>query len=140
MAPTPHTDPRPQYAGRLAARSGWAERRRRQHIQVGNARLVLFLTGGWIAWSAFARELLSGWWLAAPAGAFLALIVFHERILRDRERASRAVRYYERGLGRIEDRWVGSGEAGERFRDPGHPYAEDFDLFGKGSLFELLST
>jgi len=30
--------------------------------------------------------------------------------------------------------------AGERFRDPAHPYAEDLDLFGKGGLFELLST
>ncbi len=27
-----------------------------------------------------------------------------------------------------------------RFLDPAHPYAEDLDLFGKGSLFELLCT
>ena len=30
--------------------------------------------------------------------------------------------------------------AGERFRDPKHVYADDLDLFGRGSLFELLST
>ncbi len=32
-----------------------------------------------------------------------------------------------------------TGETGERFRNPNHLYSEDLDLFGKGSLFELLS-
>ena len=27
-----------------------------------------------------------------------------------------------------------------RFRDDAHPYADDLDLFGKGSLFQLLCT
>jgi hypothetical protein len=31
-------------------------------------------------------------------------------------------------------------ETGERFADPSHPYSRDLDLFGKGSLFELLCT
>ena len=34
----------------------------------------------------------------------------------------------------------GSGETGERFIDPHHPYSVDLDIFGRGSLFELLST
>jgi hypothetical protein len=48
--------------------------------------------------------------------------------------------FYQRGLARIEDRWVGQGETGERFSDPHHVYASDLDLFGRGCLFELLST
>jgi len=36
--------------------------------------------------------------------------------------------------------WAGHGETGERFLDGAHPYAADLDLFGQGSLFELLST
>ena len=65
---------------------------------------------------------------------------YHSRILRARELAERAVAFYEKGLARIEDRWAGSGETGERFDDPHHVYAADLDLFGKGSLFQLLST
>jgi hypothetical protein len=40
----------------------------------------------------------------------------------------------------MEDRWSGTGESGERFLDPLHPYARDLDVFGAGSLFELLCT
>jgi DNA mismatch repair ATPase MutS len=43
-------------------------------------------------------------------------------------------------LARLEDRWIGTGESGERFRNSNHLYSEDLDLFGKGSLFELLSV
>src|SRR6185312_5284658 len=53
---------------------------------------------------------------------------------------SSAVDFWERGLGRIDERWVGHGEGGARFYDDAHPYARDLDLFGKGSLFELLCT
>jgi MutS domain V len=129
-----------EYAERLAARRAWAAREQRLHIQVGNARLVVFLAALWIGWAAFARSSISGYWLAAPAAVFIALLVFHDRVLRARQLAERAVRYYERGIARLEDRWAGTGDPGERYRDPAHPYAEDLDLFGKGGLFELLST
>jgi hypothetical protein len=132
--------PSSEYAERLAARRAWVARQHRLHIRAGNARLVVAFAAVWLGWAAFWQGSLSGWWLAAPLAAFLALLLFHDRILRDRELAERAVRYYERGLARIEDRWAGTGEPGDRFHDPAHPYAEDLDLFGKGGLFELLST
>jgi len=43
-------------------------------------------------------------------------------------------------LARLENHWMGTGETGERYRDPSHVYEEDLDIFGKGSLFELLCT
>ena len=51
----------------------------------------------------------------------------------------RAVEFYRRGLARIEDRWARTGSAGERFDTGESLYATDLDLFGRGSLFELLS-
>ncbi len=50
------------------------------------------------------------------------------------------IAFYERGLARLNDRWAGTGETGERFLDPAHPYARDLDLFGAASLFEYLSS
>jgi hypothetical protein len=78
--------------------------------------------------------------MTVPVAAFAGIAVWHSRVLRARELAERAVAFYERGLARIEDRWAGSGETGERFDDGHHVYAADLDLLGQGSLFQLLST
>jgi hypothetical protein len=58
----------------------------------------------------------------------------------ERAFSQRAIRYYDFCVARLGDKWMGGGNAGERFRDPAHLYSEDLDVFGKGSLFELLST
>jgi hypothetical protein len=60
--------------------------------------------------------------------------------LRARAAGQRRASFYRAGISRIEDRWAGTGQTGERFNDPHHVYAADLDLFGRGSLFELLST
>ena len=80
------------------------------------------------------------WLLLVPAVAFTFLAVLHEKRLQQIRLRQRAIEFYERGVARIEDRWAGMGETGDRFLDPAHPYARDLDLFGKASLFELLCT
>jgi hypothetical protein len=94
--------------------------------------------GALVAWLAWRGAVHPGW-LAPVAAAFVALVHRHDRVIRARDAAARAMSFYERGLARIEDRWIGTGEAGDRFRDDEHLYANDLDLFGKGSLIELLS-
>jgi hypothetical protein len=115
------------------------------HIRLGNARLFLTVLGVVVAWGSLKLHAISPWWLAAPIAAFAGIAFWHARILRSRDLAQRAVAFYERGLARIEDRWAGTGETGDRFDDPHadgphHVYAADLDLFGKGGLFQLLST
>lgn len=83
---------------------------------------------------------ISWWWITLPVVAFIALMVLHQGVLGEVERLTRSVKFYERGLARLDDKWIGTGETGEQFADAAHLYAEDLDLFGKGSLFELLST
>jgi len=78
--------------------------------------------------------------LLLPAGVFAYLAVAHENRLQKIRDRRRSIVFYERGLARIEDRWAGTGETGERFLDPAHPYARDLDIFGPASLFELLCT
>ena len=83
------------------------------------------------------------WKLAAalvPLVAFIVLVVMHERVIRARKRAESGAAFYECGLGRVDDTWQGKGDPGSDFADDHHPYAGDFDLFGRGSLFELLSV
>lgn len=110
------------------------------HIRLGNARLLLACAAAGIAWESLRNHALSPCWLILPALAFVSIAAYHSRILRARELAQRATSFYRSGLARIEDRWAGCGQTGERFAEPHHVYAADLDLFGRGGLFELLST
>jgi hypothetical protein len=114
----------------------WARRSR----LASNARLACFVAFIVVAWMAFGTHTLHAGWIALPALGFAALVVAHDRVLRREERASRIRRFFEEGIARLENRWAGRGDSGDRYRDPNHPYAEDLDVFGKGSLFELLAT
>ena len=133
------TDPAAVYATRLAAHRSALARLEQLDARFAYARIAVFavaIATGFLAW----RAAVTPWILLAPAAAFLVLMVRHDRTIQARNATSRAVGYYERGLARIEDRWIGTGEPGTRFIDEHHPYADDLNLFGPGSLFELLST
>ena len=75
-----------------------------------------------------------------PVAAFVILVARHEAVRALGRQARRAADFYERGLARIEDRWttLPSDRVYTAF-DDSHPYAIDLDIFGKSSLFQLLS-
>jgi hypothetical protein len=133
-------DARTEYSRRLADCQQRAANLARAERRIGNWRLVVFVGGLLIGWLAFVLGVLSPLWLLVPLAAFIALVLAHVRVIAARKVADRAVQYYARGLARLEDRWAGGGASGERFADATHPYSGDLDLFGRGSLFELLCT
>jgi hypothetical protein len=55
-----------------------------------------------------------------------------------RSTLSRLRAFYESGVARLQDQWAGNGESGDEYERPGHLYARDLNLFGRGSLFERL--
>ena len=133
------TDPRTEYAARIARWSDVIGRGERRHLLVSNGRLAmvaLFVAAGWLA---FSQAVISPGWMIVPLLGFVALVVVHARVLHRNERAVRARRLYERGLNRLDGNWAGAGADGSRFLED-HPYARDLDLFGPGSLFQLLNA
>jgi hypothetical protein len=118
------------HRARLALRQKWDTR-------LGVAKVALgVLTIGLVVW--FLYRLHGIWPAVAAAAVFVGLAILHERVLRAIKSLKAIVAYYERGLARLEDRWAGTGQQGMRFLDAAHPYARDLDIFGSGSLFELL--
>jgi MutS domain V len=127
----------------VSRRNRWQAERQileRQFIRIGNWRLTLGIAGALLAWLAFGPHLVTAWVLLVLLIAFVALVIWHQRVLRRRTLAGRAIAYYERGLARLDDRWIDTGSRGEQFRDASHVYAEDLDVLGKGSLFELIAS
>ncbi len=132
-------DPRSVYAQLLKERLTEISAREARHQQLGYVRLAVAASGAVVLWLAMEHS-LTILWLLVPVAAFILLIVLHERLLRRLERRQRAAAFFEKGLARLDGKWAGAGETGERYADPDHPYAADLDLFGKSSLFELLCT
>ncbi|HSD45508.1 MAG TPA: hypothetical protein VLB87_02765 [Pyrinomonadaceae bacterium] len=135
---TDNTDPRTEYLRRIDERRAESARQFQRFRNVGFVRLALIAIGLILLWRVFAG--LSAWWLVFPTVLFVALGRVQSQISAARYRCERGARLYEQGLRRLDDRWAGTGSTGDRFLDPEHPYAQDLDLFGHGSLFELLST
>jgi predicted ATPase len=86
----------------------------------------------------FGLHLLPQWALFLPMAA--ALWAFEEARKRDsRTRDSGCLHdFYRRRLQRLQHEWMGNGDPGVDLQMADHLSARDLDLFGEGSLFELL--
>ena len=132
------SDPHSEYTRRLAERQQTVGRCAELDRRISTVRGLVFLAAVGILIAAWAGFMSFGWMLV-PAAVFVGLLVYHSLIVRRLDRAREAVRYYEAAVDRLQDRWVGAGADGERYLDPAHPYASDLDVFGRGSLFQLIS-
>lgn len=133
-------NPRVIYSQLLEERRREVAAREARHHSLGYGRLAAVVCGLAMVWLALVHHTFSIAWVVLPVAVFAALIVIHEQLLRKLALRRQAVRFFERALARLDGKWAGTGERGERYLDPAHPYAHDLDLFGKGSLFELLCT
>jgi hypothetical protein len=131
-------DPRSEYVRRLEALRTTQAHYEGQHRSLGTGQLALGGVTLVVAGLALVVKVISVLWVAAPLLAIVVLAIIHDRVLKKRGRCSRTVAYYERGLARIDNRWMGMGEVGNGFQKASHPYSRDLDLFGEGSLFQLL--
>ena len=126
-----------EYERRLEARRRAQATGERRHVWLSRTRLALIGVVIALGVVVGASHL---WAYLAAIAAFVAAAIVHSSVLSRRTRDRRAVAFYERGLDRIRDRWMGQGDLGERYRPASHPYADDLDLFGRGSVFDLLGT
>lgn len=133
-------DPRETYSGRLNKAKGLVASQERRDGLLANTRFAVFSIGVAIAAAVWAAEAVSWHWLIVPVAAFLALAVYHERVIQRRDHARAVAAFYDRAMARLDGRWPGTGNPGDHLVPENHLYADDLDLFGHGSLFELLCT
>ena len=121
-----------EYQKRLAERRAGFAVSDAGHERLGNWRLLLVVAalglGYWRVWWGVAAVMVGIGWIGVQLGVLGKL----------RERFGRMVEFYELALDRIEGKWIGRGVTGDRYLPEEHLYARDLDLFGRGSLFELI--
>jgi hypothetical protein len=137
---TAQRDPESEYRGRLQILRETEARYKQSAAKLGPATLfflaVSVVSAGWI----LTTRISAIYWVLLPLSLLILFAITHERVIRAIREYSRKIAFYERCLARIGNMWMGTGETGDRFSDPSHPYARDLDIFGVGSLFELLCT
>ncbi|MEO8255837.1 MAG: DNA mismatch repair protein MutS [Acidobacteriota bacterium] len=133
------SDPRAEYGRRIERWSAEMARADRAHAWIAHARLALAAVIAVLAWQAFVSDRISAFWPLAGLIGFAVIAVVHLGVVKRMERSRRARLLYERGMARLNAAWADAGPDGARFLD-GHPFADDLDLFGPGSLFQLLDT
>lgn len=74
----------------------------------------------------------------APAALGTLLLIKSRRVRRSEHDAGCLIELYRNRLRRVRHKWMGNGDAGLDLRSEHHMNAADLDLFGSGSLFELL--
>jgi hypothetical protein len=135
---SPAGSPAVEYQARLQHFQAEGKALQRRHRWMGNARLLVFAAMMFLGVRNLWRDSPSLYWAGAFLVLFIWLVVLHRRILGAKNRAGRAVGFYQHGQARIEDRWAGQGDNGATLAIADHIYSDDLDILGDGSLFQLL--
>ncbi len=128
------------YARRVTRFAAEAEARGRQSRLLANLRGasfgVFFIAALFLAFGRTpeAAASIAGIGLAA----FVFFVVWHAKVLAAEDEALRWARVNREAQARCEGRWRELPEQGTRFSDPSHPYLDDLDVFGHGSLFQRI--
>jgi hypothetical protein len=140
LTKTAHEIPQSEYACRLSGRQRQLASIRVLHQRLWTYLITAALAGIVAAWAALSSHLVSALWILLPSVVVLSIIQSLTKNARIHSRVQWIVSFYELGVARLHHQWQGRGIGGGQFRTDNHAYACDLDLFGAGSLFELLCT
>lgn len=71
---------------------------------------------------------------------FIVFVVYHTKIKSYEKYLESKITIIENYIFRIDGNWVEFNDIGEEALDSNHVYTNDLDIFGKGSLFQLINT
>ncbi|QRO00631.1 DNA mismatch repair protein MutS [Archangium violaceum] len=133
--------PNRTYTERRAAAEAELKRLDGISARYANLRALVFTAGAVVAGLILFKRLPSQWWWAVGAAlaVYALLAVLHHQVFLREERQRLYVKLNERGLARLTRGWHDFAERGERFLTGSHLYAADLDVFGQGSVFQLMN-
>lgn len=71
---------------------------------------------------------------------FIILIHKHEKLKEQKKYTEILYEINENSLNRLNGEWKDFKDRGEEYKNENHRFSEDLDIFGKGSLFQLVNT
>lgn len=84
-------------------------------------------------------DYVSWWWISIPALLFFSLLPFHQACIKRLKRAQAVSGFHASRLRRLDREFGADVSNGSEFMNDLHPWTQDLDVFGPGSLFQLLN-
>lgn len=106
------------------------------------SRGVIFFSGILAAIMLYAKKQFSAipFILLPTLIIFIFLVAMHGKLREKKNYAETLFDINESSLKRLNGEWKDFKDRGEEFQNESHRYSEDLDIFGRGSLFQLLNT
>ena len=138
--PSPLRAPHEAYQSRLSAARVALLALDRKGALLANLRAATFLSAALAAGLTLYGKLpTQGWALAGGLFALYGVVAYvHHHVILKEEHQKVLVCLCERGIARLTGGWHAFPERGDRFAQPEHLYLPDLDVFGQGSLFQLI--
>ncbi len=84
-------------------------------------------------------DYVSWWWISIPALLFVSLLPFHQTCIKRLKHAQAVSGFHASRLRRLDREFGADVSDGSEFTSDLHPWTQDLDVFGPGSLFQLLN-
>jgi hypothetical protein len=137
---TSYECPEKEYSCRLKRREEQLAAIRGLHQRLWTYLIGVAIAGLVVTYVALSSNLIPSLWILLPVAMIVYLVRALSKNARTHSTVQRIARFYELGVARLSQQWRGLGTDGKEFLPADHVYAADLDLFGSGSLFELLCT
>ncbi|MCA9057225.1 MAG: hypothetical protein KDA85_01945, partial [Planctomycetaceae bacterium] len=131
--------PRDVYRERLTRTQQSLDAIQRQDRQFVRIRIGLFAAVLLTGLACLGSESIGWSWLFLPLALFVGQLPLHARVIRRQGTLERIRQFYQSCLDRLDRRWINQRQDGREFLQIDHPWALDLDVFGHGSLFQLLN-
>ena len=117
------------------------EQKKKANI-VSTLRLVLSIAIIAIIIKSFSNGIsfLEGIPIVLGIALFIVLVIFHSKIRKKARYLNTKVKIINEYIDRLNYNWREFGDIGEEAIDYNHCYTGDLDIFGKGSLFQLINA
>ncbi|MDS0528570.1 DNA mismatch repair protein MutS [Clostridium sp. SHJSY1] len=109
---------------------------------VGWSRLVILIGGLYLSYRSYKGQgiFIAGLVFAVMMLIFLTVAFFHGKVIKKKEKIELALEFNEKGLKRLNGEYKEFEDMGEELLEKNHAFAEDLDIFGKNSLFQMINT
>lgn len=104
-------------------------------------RLATFIIGFGTAFFLYIKKIyyFSGGIFFLSIGIFIYLVIKHNKVINNKKYSAIMEEINNISIKRLDGNWKDITDCGEEFIDENHNYTNDLDIFGKGSLFQLIN-